>query len=325
MAWIRIDDAFDDHPKMMEVGPLGWSLWLAGLAYCNRNLTDGFIPWSAARKLVSWEFLGPPVDARVDASKDAGVDQGVERHIYSISVVSGMAGEDVTNEFVIDLLLCSGLWDQVDGGYQVHDYAQYQPLKAEIEHKRRLKTERQRRWRRSENDNVDATVDGDVDASTDGHVDVGVDAATQAQAQELTAAGMYPDSWHKAAALIREVPGMANVPEVEVLEKLDEIESTLRPTPFPDQALIEDAMRFRDFYEEKRKSTRKGTRWKGWRNAMNNWFKNTRESKASTRSDWGDNITVFRQPTLTPEQLRAQEIAHERIRQEAEEEARATQ
>ena len=44
MPWVRIDDGYADHPKMAAVGPLGQALWLAGLAYCNRYLTDGFIP-----------------------------------------------------------------------------------------------------------------------------------------------------------------------------------------------------------------------------------------------------------------------------------------
>jgi hypothetical protein len=32
---------------MMQVSPTVWGVWLAGLAYANRNLTDGFIPWQA--------------------------------------------------------------------------------------------------------------------------------------------------------------------------------------------------------------------------------------------------------------------------------------
>ena len=62
MAWVKIDDHFDEHPKIAQAGPLAVAVWLAGLAYCNRNLTDGFIPWSKAQGLVSWQFLGAESD-----------------------------------------------------------------------------------------------------------------------------------------------------------------------------------------------------------------------------------------------------------------------
>lgn len=117
MPWIRVDDHFDEHPKLAAAGPLAWALWIAGLAYCNRNLTDGFIPWSVAGKLVSWDFLD-------------GGDGPVRIYIGSRDTV----GEEgaVTSEYVIMLLLDAGLWDTVKGGYQVHDFDQYQPTKAVI-------------------------------------------------------------------------------------------------------------------------------------------------------------------------------------------------
>ena len=39
----RLDDGFPEHPKVQQVG--GDAAWLhvCALAYCNRNLTDGFI------------------------------------------------------------------------------------------------------------------------------------------------------------------------------------------------------------------------------------------------------------------------------------------
>jgi hypothetical protein len=127
MVWVRIDDHFDEHPKFAKAGPLGMALWLAGLAYCNRTLTDGFIPWSVARALIAWEFLDPA------ASKDG------RRKRYRIAMTCGVVGDDVTSEFVIELLLTAGLWVEVDGGYRVHDYDQYQHTRERIEEERRLK------------------------------------------------------------------------------------------------------------------------------------------------------------------------------------------
>jgi len=120
MTWVRLDDHFDEHPKMARVGPLGIALWTVGLAYCNRNLTDGFIPWAVAQHLLNWEFLGKP-------------DANGRRKRYSIDVSCGMMGEDVDSAFVIDLLVDAGLWEVRDEGYYIHDYPDYQPLKAEIE------------------------------------------------------------------------------------------------------------------------------------------------------------------------------------------------
>jgi len=119
MPWIKVDDHYDEHRKFMECGPLGHALWLSGMAYCNRNLTDGFIPWSAARTLLSWEFLEPP-------------DDDGRRLRVAISVTSGMSGGDVDAEYVISLLTACGLWDEVSGGYVVHDYAEYQPTKEQV-------------------------------------------------------------------------------------------------------------------------------------------------------------------------------------------------
>ena len=119
MPWVRVDDHFDEHPKMARVGPLGWAMWLAGLAYCNRNLTDGFIPWNVAKRLVSWEFLS----TRETTGKT---------HAWVVEASTGQHSEEVGCEFVIDLLLENGLWSEVDDGYVIHDFSEYQPTKTEV-------------------------------------------------------------------------------------------------------------------------------------------------------------------------------------------------
>ena len=127
MTWVRVDDHFDEHPKMQEVGPLGWGIWLAGLAYCNRNLTDGFIPWTKARTLCSFELVD---------------DDGV---LWTLGRTSGMSGDDITSDWIIGHLVQAGLWEQVENGrgrvegYRIHDYDDYQPTKSEIEAQREAK------------------------------------------------------------------------------------------------------------------------------------------------------------------------------------------
>jgi hypothetical protein len=127
VPWIKVDERYDEHRKFAEVGPLGVALWLAGLAYCNRNLTDGFIPWSTARTLVSWSFLSTG---------------GHETQIF-IALLPEPDQEaipvEVEPDIVIGMLLTSGLWDVEARGYRVHDFHKYQPTKADIEAERAKK------------------------------------------------------------------------------------------------------------------------------------------------------------------------------------------
>jgi len=127
MGWVRIDDSFAQHPKVAGAGPLAMALQIAGICYCNQNLTDGFIPWAVAHRLLSWEFLGPQEE------------KGRKR--FQIAVTSGMCGDDVTSEFVIRLLLEAGMWHEVDGGYVIHDYLDYQPSREQVLAEREQKQE----------------------------------------------------------------------------------------------------------------------------------------------------------------------------------------
>ena len=118
MAWVKIDDHFDEHPKLAVVGPLGWGVWLAGLAYCNRNLTDGFIPLEVAESIGGrWRIRVPVADGR--------------EAVWTVSVACGMQGQDLETEWVIGVLVRAGLWEEAQDGYRVHDYSDYQPTKAE--------------------------------------------------------------------------------------------------------------------------------------------------------------------------------------------------
>lgn len=51
MPWVRIDDGFSEHPKWAGAAALDVQWFLYALCYCNRNLTDGFIPSSVALRL----------------------------------------------------------------------------------------------------------------------------------------------------------------------------------------------------------------------------------------------------------------------------------
>ena len=89
MPWVKLDDQFADHPKIVACGPLASWLYVCGLAYCSRLLTDGFIPDGQVRKL-------------------ADVDDPKELAAKLVEV---------------------NLWERCDGGYRIHDYHDYQPTR----------------------------------------------------------------------------------------------------------------------------------------------------------------------------------------------------
>lgn len=153
MPWVKVDDHFDEHPKMARVGPLGWAMWLAGLAYCNRNLTDGFIPYTTARRLVSWDFLMPRNGSDIES-------------IWSVGINTGMHGEDVDSPLVIGMLVDAGLWEEVPGGYRVHDFMEYQPSKSEVVAERQKWADKKRRGRPSKGESTgDSMGDSTLDSA----------------------------------------------------------------------------------------------------------------------------------------------------------------
>lgn len=156
MPWVKLDDQCTEHVKMAQIGPLGLSLWVAGLAYCNRNLTDGFIPEAVARTLIDWGYL--------DGSGNRW-DVGVSRS----GEMSGV-GMDVNSEMVIACLLEAEVWHAVRGGYEVHDFLDYQPSKEQVENERVGSARRTAKWREKKRSDSDGRGDAVCDGVTDGAV-----------------------------------------------------------------------------------------------------------------------------------------------------------
>lgn len=122
MGWVRISDDFPHHPKAVEVGPLGLAMYVAGLCYCNRYLTDGKIPQRAIATLL-------------DFGDHAWDDE------------SGMTDDQFTAR-IADRLVDAGLWRRNGTKFIVHDYLQYQPSKRQVladRERDRVKKSRQRR------------------------------------------------------------------------------------------------------------------------------------------------------------------------------------
>lgn len=96
MSWAKIDDGFFDHPKVLVAGEDAANLYVRGLVWCCKHLTDGAIPREALRTLTGRR------DAAALAAK----------------------------------LVASGLWEAREGGWAVHDFLDHNPTSAEVKARR---------------------------------------------------------------------------------------------------------------------------------------------------------------------------------------------
>lgn len=138
MPWVKIDDGFPEHPKVAKAGALAMAMQVAALCYCNRKLTDGFVPRGIARTLLDFEVLDGDI-------------------IYSLGVNSGFSGEDVTADWVIARLIDADMWEPVDGGFRIVSYHDYQPSKADVEAEREAARERMAGLRRNRKTNTNGS------------------------------------------------------------------------------------------------------------------------------------------------------------------------
>lgn len=165
MAWVRLSDDFYDNPKLLECTSVARDLWVTGIAYCNRNLTDGFIPRRVAHRLIDTDGV----------------------YVEVCGAVVPATPRQAASE-----LLAAGLWQEVAGGYSVHDYLEYQDSAEKIRGERKKTADRVRRWReaqRTARNGVGNSVTGAVPVEAqDGYADTAQNAACNA----VTNAGVTP-------------------------------------------------------------------------------------------------------------------------------------
>jgi hypothetical protein len=125
MGWVKLDDAFLDHPKFLEAGPLAGYLCIAAIAWSNRNLTDGFVPRAQVRRLVDFD--------------------GIALSVFD-GELSGVVEDADAVELAERLCACK-LWGEVEGGWRIHDYHEWQRTSEEIIAARDDARARQRRSR----------------------------------------------------------------------------------------------------------------------------------------------------------------------------------
>jgi hypothetical protein len=95
MAWVKIDDQLPNHVKVAYLEDMvlpALGLNMLALCWCNSQLTDGFIPEAQVRRLAGNARWLP----------------------------------------LAEVLVKAGFWEEVDGGYQIHDYLDYQPSKEDV-------------------------------------------------------------------------------------------------------------------------------------------------------------------------------------------------
>lgn len=128
MVWVRLADDFVDHPKVVQAGPLASWLYVCGLSYSNRYATDGFIPSGQVRRLA-----------------DVKEPEVLTRKLVEVR-----------------------LWEPVQGGFFIHDYAEYQPSSAEVKRDREATAKRQAEFRRRRSEARANARNGHSNASSNG-------------------------------------------------------------------------------------------------------------------------------------------------------------
>ena len=120
MPWFKVDDGFPEHDKLEEIEDdyvlhaLCVAAWTLLGADCARRRTGGFVSESRVLKVLAFW----PAKAR----------------------------DKATAALVKPLKL----WEPAPGGWQFHDWNDYQPSAEELAEEKNLKTERQRRYRKKQ-------------------------------------------------------------------------------------------------------------------------------------------------------------------------------
>lgn len=121
--WARIDDKFHSHPKRFLVPLAADGLFVRALSYAADQLTDGFVPEPWVRQQVP----------------------GTRREWDQLGLVAALVKAE--------------MWSPVGGGYQINDYLEFNPSRAEVERKRQAAADRMRRNRTGSSRDVRANTE----------------------------------------------------------------------------------------------------------------------------------------------------------------------
>lgn len=82
MTWVKLDDTFPDHPKVIAAGPDAAWLYVCALCYASKHLTDGFIPKDAIPRLTNLRHSDRLAQRLVDVEMFEAGEKGWWIHNY---------------------------------------------------------------------------------------------------------------------------------------------------------------------------------------------------------------------------------------------------
>lgn len=109
MTWLKLDDKMYMNPKIHALSLSGFRMHIGGLLYCCQQLTDGLVSVPA---------------------------------VYALYTPGMDPVESVTEE-----LVSRSLWVEVDEGWLINDYLEYNPSRSSVLGKRASETARKQRQR----------------------------------------------------------------------------------------------------------------------------------------------------------------------------------
>lgn len=112
MSWVRFETQMPMHRKVMALDDRALALWVTGMCWSGEHLTDGHLT---------------PSD------------------IVAIGRLRNLAGKALDG--AAQSLVEAGMWHQVDGGVEIHDYLAYQPSGASERARKEADRDRQARRR----------------------------------------------------------------------------------------------------------------------------------------------------------------------------------
>lgn len=130
MPYLNIDDGMYDHEKVDQLSDAAWRLHVTAMMFCARNLTDGFVSLSQARRLTA--TASDPEAAEL-------VRAGVWHDL----------GLGCTNAECIEARTCPA--HGKPKCYLIHDYLQWNHSRSWWENRRREEAERKRKYRARKN------------------------------------------------------------------------------------------------------------------------------------------------------------------------------
>lgn len=92
MPWVKFDDQCPEHPKLIGIPDAALAAWFRGICWSSRTLTDGYLPACG---------------------------------------LATITGSTRWRKAAADLVE-RGLWIECEGGFEIHDYARYQPTREKV-------------------------------------------------------------------------------------------------------------------------------------------------------------------------------------------------